>query len=864
MSSVVVVESPAKAETINKYLGKDYTVLASYGHIRDLPSKNGSVDPDNNFAMVWNMDGRSEKRVKEIVSAVKKADGVILATDPDREGEAISWHVHEVLKEKNALKDKPVTRVVFNEITKSAILKAMDNPREIDSALVNAYMARRALDYLVGFTLSPILWRKLPGSRSAGRVQSVALRLICERESEIEKFIPQEYWSVQTKLETANNESFLANLTHLNGEKLDRLSIKDKAMADSAVALIKDRKFSVKSIEQKSVQRNPYPPFITSTLQQDASRKLRFSATRTMQLAQRLYEGIKLGGETVGLITYMRTDGVNLSQEAVSAMRGHIKSNYGDKYLPDAPKVYKSKAKNAQEAHEAIRPTDINRRPEDVKSYLDEDQFKLYELIWKRTLACQMSNAIFDQVRADIIPTDHDKVTLRATGSVMVFDGFLSLYKETTDEDDSSSNEEDRRLPRLEENQQLNFLDVIPDQHFTKPPPRFTEASLVKILEELGIGRPSTYASIIRLLQDRNYVTMDARRFIPEDRGRLVTTFLTEFFPQYVEYSFTAELEEKLDEISANSLDWQKVLTEFWKDFSSTVDGTKDLTITQVIDVLDEALGSHFFPETEDGKDPRECPNDEGRLGIKIGRFGAFIGCSNYPECKYTRQFKLPEEGDDGDLFANGPVELGECPETNKMVSLQKGPYGVYVQLGEEEEIPIPEGSRAKKPKKKKPKRASLTKDIVPSEITLEQALKLLQLPRDLGVNPENGEPVSAGLGRFGPFVKMGDDLYVSLKEDKPEDITLERAIEVIKASGKRVLNLGLHKKKPVKIKKGRFGYYIAYGRMQVALPKDSDPDAVTLEQAIERIDAKIEREKGGKTPAKKAPAKKKTTKAKK
>jgi DNA topoisomerase-1 len=877
-NAVVVVESPAKAQTINKYLGSDFHVLASYGHIRDLPSKNGSVDPDNGFTMVWETDPRSQKHVKDIEKALKGAEKLILATDPDREGEAISWHVHNALAEKGLLKNKAVERVVFNEITKSAIQQAMGQPRQVDDHLVNAYLARRALDYLVGFTLSPILWRKLPGSRSAGRVQSVALRLVCERESEIEAFTPEEYWSIAATMVTTKAEIVPSRLTVLFGDKLDKLDLKNEAMATEAVEAIKSGLFTVSDVEKRQAKRHPQPPFITSTLQQDASRKLGFSATRTMQTAQRLYEGISLGGETVGLITYMRTDGVNLAQEALNGIRKLIDTQFGDKYLPEKPKFYKSKAKNAQEAHEAIRPTDAFRTPQKMKAYLTEDQYKLYDLIWKRAVACQMESAILDQVRVDMT-SQHAKgnVVLRANGSVVLFDGFTTLYKQGRDEDSQlgdSDDENNRVLPPLEVGQSMIVQDVLPEQHFTKPPPRFTEASMVKTLEELGIGRPSTYASIIRVLQERNYVRMESRRFVPEDRGRLVTTFLTEFFPQYVAYDFTAKLEEQLDDISGDRLDWQKVLKEFWLPFKEKVGGAADLTITEVLDALDAALERRFFAPTEDNPNPRHCAKceeagrDGGRLGLKLGRFGAFIGCVNYPECKLTRQL----DSSDGDIdaeLADGPKPLGKDPDTGKTVVLNKGPYGYYVQLGTPEEIEAdaealakkpPELTKAGKPKKvkpPKPKRASLPSGTSPTSTTLESALGLLALPRRVGDHPETGEEITAGLGRFGPYLKMGD-LYVSVKgEDDVRTIGLDRAVDVIVASGKKVYSLGEHKKKKVSIQKGRFGYYIKFGTtVKVNLPKGTDPEVISLEHAIELIDKKVDA-------AKKAPTKPKTTKAK-
>src|SRR5438477_7626707 len=610
--NVVIVESPAKAKTINKYLGRDYKVVASYGHVRDLPPKDGSVRPDDDFDMSWEVDGRAEKHMKAIAEAVRGADKLFLATDPDREGEAISWHLREVLKQRRALKDVDVKRVVFNEVTRNAVLDAFRHPREIDRELVDAYLARRALDYLVGFTLSPVLWRKLPGSRSAGRVQSVALRLICEREAEVEAFRAREYWSVEVEFQTEAGDRFTAKLSHLDGKKLDRFDLDNEAKARAAAdKILAASGFNVASVEHREVRRNPFPPFTTSTLQQEASRKLGFGATRTMQIAQRLYEGIDLDGDTVGLITYMRTDGVTLAAEAIAAARQLIGNDFGGRYLPSEPRVYKSPAKNAQEAHEAIRPTDMARKPGDVSRHLDTDQRRLYELIWKRAVASQMASALLDQVSIDIADPS-GQIRLHATGSVVVFDGFLKLYQEDRDDDPKSVGDEEgegKRLPNMRDGERLARGAVTPNQHFTQPPPRYSEASLVKKLEELGIGRPSTYASILQVLQDRDYVRLDKRRFIPEDRGRLVTAFLSNFFERYVEYNFTADLENQLDDVSGGRIDWKEVLRNFWRDFSAAVDGTKDLTISQVLTALDEALGRHFFPNDGAGADPRICPD---------------------------------------------------------------------------------------------------------------------------------------------------------------------------------------------------------------------------------------------------------------
>lgn len=849
MTDVVVVESPSKAKTINKYLGDGFKVLASYGHIRDLPSKNGSVRPDEDFSMDWEVDDKSRKQIKDIAEAVKGADRLYLATDPDREGEAISWHVQEVLANDHLLDNVEVKRVVFNEITKSAILDAFTEPRELDMELVDAYLARRALDYLVGFTLSPVLWRKLPGSRSAGRVQSVALRLICERETEIEKFDPVEYWSVETDFLTAGGQKVTAQLTHLNNEKLDKLTLGNEEAATTAVNAILAHDFAVSKIERKQSRRNPAAPFTTSTLQQEAARKLHFSARQTMQVAQRLYEGITIDGETVGLITYMRTDGVQMAGEAINACRDLIGANYGVPYLPESPRIYKSKAKNAQEAHEAVRPTDVTRKPEDLPQ-LKDDEKKLYELIWKRTLASQMNAAILDQVAADIRPRgsaqSDNAVTLRATGSVIAFDGFLKVYQESQDDKDEEQRE--RILPNINEQEALDRQETRPDQHFTQPPPRFSEASLVKRLEELGIGRPSTYASIISVLQDRNYVRVESRRFFPEDRGRLVTAFLSSFFTRYVEYDFTADLEEKLDLVSDGKIEWKSVLRDFWETFHAAVDETKDLRVREVLDALNVLLGDHLFPETEAGTDPRKCPScDEGQLSLKLGKFGAFVGCSKYPECRHTRPLVAGEgDGSDPTLLANGPKELGIDPETELMVTLRRGPYGFYVQRGELEG-------------KVKPKRASLTKEMDPAEVDLKVALGLLSLPRDIGPYPETGEMIQAGLGRFGPYLKL-EGTYVSLKEDNVLEIGLNRAIALLADAPKKPapIIIGDHpkNKKPITMRMGRYGPFVQHGQKRATIPKDEAETTPTLERALELLAAK-----DGKTSKKKtaASAKKKT-----
>jgi len=858
MSSVVVVESPAKAKTINKYLGSEFTVLASYGHVRDLPPKDGSVRPDEAFAMSWQVADRGAARVNDIAKALKNADTLILATDPDREGEAISWHVLELLKDRGLTKGKTVQRVVFHEITKGAILEAMKHPRDLDRPLIDAYLARRALDYLVGFTLSPVLWRKLPGSRSAGRVQSVALRLICERESEIEIFKAREYWSVDADFKTPDGAAFTAHLTHLDGKRLDKFDLNSETAAKRAAGIIESRDFAVSTVERKQAKRNPAPPFTTSTLQQEASRKLGFSARQTMQLAQRLYEGADIGGETVGLISYMRTDSVSLSGEAVGQARRVIGKDFGEQYLPPSPRMYKSNAKNAQEAHEAIRPTDLGRAPNQVARYIESDQLRLYELIWKRTLASQMASAELDQVAVDIASGD---ATLRATGSVVTFDGFLKLYKEDRDDvaDDKGDDENSRLLPKMNQGDKLARKAVRPEQHFTQPPPRFSEASLVKKLEELGIGRPSTYASIISVLQDRDYVKLDKKRFVPEDRGRMVTTFLDSFFRDYIQYDFTANLEDQLDGISDGKMDWKKVLGDFWKNFSRDVAGTKDLTITQVIDALDEALGPHFFPEDEAGKNPRGCPTcGQGRLGLKLGKFGAFIGCSNYPECKFTRKLSVEkiEEGSPMAALAAGPLLLGADPGTNKPVTVRKGPYGLYIQLGEMPELPPAEAPEKGKKKPKapkidpadKPKRVGVPKGMDVSAITLEQAMSLLSLPRTVGQHPEDGKVVKAGIGRFGPYIQH-DKIYASIPADEDVlSVGLNRAVDLLAEKVKRggrgdaaLREIGPHPadEKPITLHKGRYGLYVKHGKINATLPGDADSETLGVDDAVKLLAAR-------------------------
>ena len=825
MTDVVVVESPSKAKTISKYLDGNFTVLASFGHVRDLPPKDGSVRPDQDFAMDWESDDRGNRQVTAIAKALKGAKTLYLATDPDREGEAISWHIRDMLDEKHALKGVQVHRVAFNEITRSAVKAAMAHPRELDQPLIEAYLARRALDYLVGFTLSPVLWRKLPGSRSAGRVQSVALRLICEREAEIEAFRNREYWTIEALFTTPGGAPFTARLTHLNGKKLDQFDLSNEALALAAKKAVEAGEFSVGTVERKRVKRNPPAPFTTSTIQQEASRKLGFGAQQTMRLAQQLYEGVELDGETTGLITYMRTDGVQMAQEAVLSIRDHVKTAYGADYIPAAPREYTSRAKNAQEAHEAIRPTDVARTPESVARYLNPEQRRLYELVWKRAVASQMQSAELDQVSVDVV--DDKGQTLRATGSIVAFDGFLKLYREDTDDSDAEKAEQDdsKMLPPMAERDPLRKGEVSALQHFTQPPPRYSEASLVKKMEELGIGRPSTYASILTVLQDRNYVRLDKKRFVPEDRGRLVTAFLTSFFERYVDTGFTAGLEEQLDDISGGNANWRQVMRDFWEHFSKAIEDTKELKITDVINALDLDLGEHFFPAREDGSDPRVCAAcGTGRLGLKLGRYGSFIGCSNYPKCQFTRRLAMDNGEEGGDTLKEGMRSLGHDPQTGEEITVRRGPYGLYVQQGENGED-----------KKVKPRRTSLPKGVEGDTITLEQAIGLLSLPREIGLHPETKEKIQAGIGRFGPYVRMGA-VYGSLdRDDDVLAIGLNRAVDLLAKKLASVRNVGEHPKdkQPITVRKGRFGPYVQHDKTVANLPRGVAMEDITLEEAV-------------------------------
>ncbi len=870
---VVIVESPAKAKTINKYLGKSYKVMASFGHVRDLPSKDGSVEPDNDFAMHWDVDSKSQKILKEISEAVKGADKLILATDPDREGEAISWHILQVLQKKKALgKDTPVERVAFNAVTKQAIQQAMAKPRQIDQPLVEAYLARRALDYLVGFTLSPVLWRKLPGARSAGRVQSVALRLVCDRELEIETFKTDEYWTIEALLATAKKEELKARLVAIAGKSLKKLDITNEKDALAIKAAIEGGDFRVASVDKKAVKRNPYPPFTTSTLQQEASRKLGFSAKQTMQVAQKLYEGVDIGGETVGLITYMRTDGVEIVPEAVSEIRREIEKLFSKRFVAPFIREYKTKAKNTQEAHEAIRPTDISRLPKDLKKRLKPDEANLYELIWKRALASQMSSAELEQTTAEISVDGRDGKAygVRATGSVIQFEGFLKLYSESRDED--PEDDESRLLPPLAAGDRLTDRGVEANQHFTQPPPRFTEASLVRRMEELGIGRPSTYASTLAVLRDREYVRLDKKRLIPEDKGRLVIAFLESFFKRYVEYDFTADLEEKLDLISDHKLEWKDVLRDFWKNFTAAIDEIKDLRVGEVMEALNDMLGPHIFPPREDGADPRICPQcGTGRLSLKPGKFGPFIGCSNYKEedggCSYRRGLSQSGENElDGKI-------LGYDPDTGLPVTVKTGRFGTYLQLGEQKDYP--EGE--------KPRRSSIPKGIDAGSIDLDFALKLLNLPREVGQHPDGGT-ITAGLGRFGPFivheVSEKDKTYVNLPSiEDLFSVGINRAVTLIaekkagggkgrfgRAAQRTVLkDLGEHPGEGGKIEvlDGRYGPYVTHNKVNATIPKGKDPATLTQEEAIALLEERIAKG-GGKKPARKSAAKKKAPAAKK
>ena len=835
---VVVVESPAKAKTINKYLGPDFTVLASYGHVRDLPAKDGSVAPDDDFAMTWEVAPESRKHIKAITEALKTDDTLILATDPDREGEAISWHLREALAS-SLKKGKKVARVTFNAITKDAVTKAMKEPREIDTPLVEAYLARRALDYLVGFTLSPVLWRKLPGARSAGRVQSVCLRLIVEREMEVEAFKAQEYWTVKAVFRTPRGQEFEAGLVTLGSKKLQKFDIPTAAAAELAVQAATSRTFTVAGVDSKPATRNPFPPFMTSTLQQEASRKYGMGAKQCMNAAQRLYEA--------GHITYMRTDGIDMAPEAIAATRAEIAARFGAPYVPETPRLYKNKAKNAQEAHECIRPTEMGLGPDKIR--VEDDQRRLYELIWKRTISSQMAAARMERTAVDLASPDGE-VAFRANGQVVLFDGFLKVYDEGRDEEA----EDEGRLPQVMQGERTEKGAITPDQHFTQPPPRYTEATLVKRMEELGIGRPSTYASILTTIVDREYVRKDKNRLFPEDKGRLVTAFLANFFHRYVEYDFTADLESQLDDVSAGERDYKEVLARFWRDFSAAVAETADLRIGEVLGKIDDFLAPHLYPARADGADPRVCPTcGSGRLHLKTARSGgAFIGCGNYPECRYTR----PIAGDAESVASDGRI-LGRDDQGNE-ISLRAGRFGPYVQRGEATEA------------QPKPDRASLPKGWSPDTLTLDRALALLSLPRLIGPHPEDGQPVEAAIGRYGPFVKHGP-VYANIADvEEVFTIGMNRAMEVLAQKAARpgrggapaapLKSLGAHPDGgDVQVMPGRYGPYVKWEKVNATLPKELTPESVTLEEALVLIaDKAAKGGKGGRKTAARKPATKK------
>ena len=820
---LVIVESPAKAQTINKYLGNDYKVMASVGHIRDLPSKDGAVLPDENFKMSWEMHKDKEKVVKEIIGELKSAESLILATDPDREGEAISWHLQEILNSKKMITDKPVERVVFNEITKNAVLHAMETPRKINSELVEAYLARRALDHLIGFSISPILWRKLPGSKSAGRVQSVALKLICEREIEIEKFNIEEYWSITSIFSKDDKQQFTAKLSVLDNNKLAKMDLKNEKETNLALEKIRNSSFNITKISTKRVRRNPMPPFTTSTLQQEASNKLGFGASRTMRIAQKLYEGINIGSETTGLITYMRTDGVQLSTQAIDELRSEITNLHGKEYIPQLPRIYKSKAANAQEAHEAIRPTAISRHPESMSSYLDAEQLKLYELIWRRTISSQMQSAELDETAADI-SNENKSIVFRANGSQVHFPGFF-IYRDRDD---------DKILPHLIENENVGLEKTDGEQHFTQPPPRYTDASLIKKMEELGIGRPSTYASILQVLVNRNYVEKDRGKHVPQERGRILTAFLNNFFGQYIEYDFTADLEKKLDKVSDGKLNYKKLLEEFWNGFKPHLNKMSELEREKILEALEKELADLFFPKNEENTNAqpnRKCPTcSNGNLGLELGRYGAFIGCSNYPECKFTKQIAKNENKEENNanetFIPENDGVLGIDPETGLKVIIKKGPYGIYLQLGEE----------------KKPKRTSIPKLVEASTIDLNKALSFLSLPRLIGKHPETGQDISAGIGRYGPYLKY-DINFISIPADETViNIGLNHAVVLIGENSQKLGKvLGDHPDGNGKVlaKSGRFGPYVEFNKIRATLPKSISLEEIDLDKAIELIVAK-------------------------
>ena len=849
--NLVIVESPAKAKTINKYLGKDFIVLASYGHIRDLPSKNGSVDPENNFKMIWEIDNFSKKYLKDITDAAKDSSKIILATDPDREGEAIAWHVKEFLNEKKLLKDKKIERVVFNEITKKAVTNGIKNPREIEPHLVDSYKARRALDYLVGFNISPILWTKLPGSKSAGRVQSVALRLLTEREHEIENFKPEEFWTLNIKVKSSDGKIFQANTFQIDGNKIEKFYFRNKNEVNNSIEKIKSKNYSISDISSKVITRNPSGPFTTSTLQQSASSKIGFGASRTMQIAQRLYQGIDIEGDTIGLITYMRTDGTNISNEAVELFRSYIKDKFGNNYLPNQPLNYSGKkAKNAQEAHEAIRPTDISLLPENMKKYLSTDQHKLYNLVWTRALSSQMESAKFD--RNTITITSDDNLNIfKTSGSVIKFDGFLKIYK------NEENNEEENILPHVLKGP-IKIEEFIDEQHFTQPPPRYSEASLVKKLEELGIGRPSTYASIISVIANRGYADIVNKRFFPTDRGKLISAFLEKLFAKYVDYGFTAKLEDQLDDITSGKEDWIKVLEKFWKDFNKNVTSVKKKRTREVLDLLNESLGDFIFEVDENGQIDRKCKLcNNGQLSLKNSfRGGAFIGCSNYPDCKFTRPLSKSKAAQQVNL--SEPKLLGKNDE-GKEIFLRNGRFGPYLQYEIDPNLNQNKTNYKKKKSKKKEQKniinISIPKGIPIESIDLSKANFLCSLPKSLGINPENGNEITLNSGRFGPYLKCENKSARLEIVEEIFSIGLNRAISLIseakpgRISSLLIKDLGEHPedKKPVRIMKGQYGPYIKYKSLNATIPEEKDPLELTMEEALILIEKRKEYDKSKK-----------------
>ena len=858
--NLVIVESPAKAKTINKYLGDNYKVLASYGHIRDLPSKNGSVNPDQDFKMEWEVDSFSKKYLKEITDAAKDSSKIILATDPDREGEAIAWHVKEYLNEKKLLKDKEIERVVFNEITKKAVIQGIENPRQIEPLLVDAYMARRALDYLVGFNISPILWTKLPGSKSAGRVQSVALKLITERDHALESFKPEEFWTLSIKFADTANQNFTASISLLDNNKIEKFSFRNKEEINKAISSINKKKFSITDISSKIVNRNPSGPFTTSTLQQTASSRLGFGASRTMQIAQKLYQGIEMEGETIGLITYMRTDGTNLSKDAVTSFRNYIQKEIGNEYLPkDVLNYSGKKAKNAQEAHEAIRPTDIIRTPESVKKYLSTDQNKLYDLIWSRALSSQMESAKFDR-NTITITSDNNDTICKASGSVLKFDGFLKIYNNQSKDDDETI------LPAVSKGP-INIEALIDEQHYTQPPPRYSEASLVKKLEELGIGRPSTYASIISTIANRGYAEILNKRFFPTDRGKLISAFLEKLFSKYVDYNFTAGLEDQLDEITTGKESWIKVLELFWKDFNNNVSEVKEKRTREVLDLLNDSLGELIFDKDNEGNVVRKCQLcSSGTLSLKNSfRGGAFIGCSNYPECKFTRPLSKAKAAAQAQLAE--PKFIGKHENGND-IYLKNGRFGPYLQYEKiPSDIEVEKISKKKKKTKKLKsdvnellKNVSIPKGLELESINLEKAQFLCSLPKSLGINPDNQKDITLNVGRFGPYLKCENKSARIENVEEIFSIGLNRAITLIaeakpgRMSSSMIKDLGEHPedKKPVRVMKGQYGPYIKYKSLNATIPEEKDPTELTMEEALILIEKRKEYDKSKKSKGKK------------